>query len=529
MDSWILNPLFEEIDYNLKSSEPMPTEVRACITAAAMKSWYSSAVNLGDAVIPGLACWGVIDKTLKPLDYITPEELKPEEDKSWGSLLWSGVSIMGSAVQCGASFVPGIGTAVSLGIGLVNTAIDMKDGYDATEGCWRKFRKKSQNKLNSRGVTSFDPNEKMGPQGYTSEHFISKEGNINYTIYFENKKTAGASALEVFINDTLDTKKFDFNTFSFSTIAFGDTAVKIQEYAKEFTVLVDMYPQKNIIVQVHGKLDTITGIVSWDFHSLDRVSLELTEDPDLGFLPPNSNSPDGEGNVTFCCKLKNSVAHGDIISNRASIIFDFNAPIITNTFKNTIDDRLPVSSVAPLPFSVSDSLITVSWTGNDMGSQISNYNIFVSTNNSEYLLWKVAKEEGSAIFKGKDGFNYKFFSVATDSIGFSESMKSSPDAVTSVDLNTGSEVRNLNENYFKIYPNPAKHFCNLMFNLKEESEIEIIVSDVSGKKVKTINPEKYAMGKQIVEVNLNGITDGIYLVKVSVNQESYFQKLLIQN
>ncbi len=26
----------------------------------------------------------------------------------------------------------------------------------------------------------------MGPQGYTSEHYISKEGNINYTIFFEN-------------------------------------------------------------------------------------------------------------------------------------------------------------------------------------------------------------------------------------------------------------------------------------------------------------------------------------------------------
>ncbi len=535
MDSWLMDPLYEQIDYNLKSSEPMPTEVRACITAAAMKAWYNGALNLAEGMIPGVACWGVIDKTVDPIGYITPEELKPEGETradgkaTWGSWFWSGVSIMGSAVQCGASFVPGLGQAVNLGIGLVNMGIDMKDGYDAKEGCWRKFRKKSQGKLNSRGVTSFDPNEKVGPQGYTSEHYISKDGNINYTIFFENKKTAGAAALEVFVNDTLDSNKFDFSTFSFSNITFGDTTVKIQEFAKEFQVLVDMYPEKNIIVQVHGKLDVLTGVVSWDFHSLDRVTLELTEDPDLGFLPPNATSPEGEGNVTFSCKLKNTVAHGDVISNRASIIFDLNAPILTNTFTNKIDDRVPVSSVSPLPGSTKDSLITVSWTGNDMGSQIKSYNIFVSTNDSAYVLWKVAKEEGSADFKGKDGYKYKFFSVATDSIGFAENLKSTPEAVTILDLNTSSEIQNLHEDVFKIYPNPAKQFCNLMFYLNEESEIDITVSDISGKKILMKNPQKYQNGKQVVELQLGILPDGMYIVKFSVNEKSYFQKLLIRN
>ncbi len=535
MDSWIMDPLYEQIDYNLKSTEPMPTEVRACITAAAMKAWYNGALNLAEGMIPGVACWGVIDKTVDPIGYITPDELKPEGETradgkaTWGSWFWNGVSIMGSAVQCGASFVPGLGQAVNLGIGIVNMGIDMKDGYDATQGCWRKFRKKSQGKLNTRGVTSFDPNEKVGPQGYTSDHYISKEGNINYTIFFENKKTAGAAALEVFVNDTLDSKKFDFNTFSFSNVTFGDTTIKIQEFAKEFKVLVDLYPEKNIIVQVHGKLEVASGVVSWDFHSLDRITLELTEDPDLGFLPPNTTSPEGEGNVTFSCKLKNTVVHGDVISNRASIIFDLNAPILTNTFTNIIDDRIPVSSVSPLPASTKDSLITVSWTGSDLGSQIKSYNIFVSTNDSAYVLWKVAKEEGSAVFKGKDGNRYKFFSVATDSIGFAENLKSTPEAVTILDLNTSSEIQNLHEEIFKLYPNPAKQFCNISFYVNRESEIDISVTDISGKKILVNETKRLGVGKQIVKLNLGKLTDGMYFVKFSVNQNSYFQKLLIRN
>src|ERR1019366_208271 len=159
-----------------------------------------------------------------------------------------------------------------------------------------------------------------------ADNYISKKGNISYRIYFENKDTASASALEVFVKDTLNISKFDLHTFSFNSISFGDTTLHIQDYAKEFTVLVDMYPKKNIIVQIHGILDTINGAISWDFHSLDRITLELTEDPDLVFLPPNVIYPEGMGNVAFSCKLKPTIPHGAIVTNKANVVFDFNAP-----------------------------------------------------------------------------------------------------------------------------------------------------------------------------------------------------------
>ncbi len=535
MDSWIVDPLFEKIDYNLKSAQPMPTEVRACITAAAMHAWSNGALGLAEGIIPGVACWGVIDKTVDPIGYITPEDLKPEGEtyangkQTWGSWLWNGASIMASAVQCGASFVPGVGQAVGLGIGLVNMAVDMKDGYDAKAGCWRKFNKKSQAKLNSRGVTSFDPNEKVGPRGFTPDRYISKDGNLNYTIFFENKKTAGASALEVFVKDTLDSKKFDFKTFSFSSISFGETTAKIQEYAKAFKILVDLYPKKNIIVQVHGVLDTIKGIVSWDFHSLDRISLELTEDPDLGFLPPNVNGPEGEGSVSYSCKLKNTVVHNDVISNRASIVFDFNAPILTNTYTNRIDDRLPASSIDPIYPIQYDSIFYVAWSGNDLGSQISKYNIFVSTNDKEYVLWKTAPAPGVAEFKGKDGDTYKFYSIAADSIGLTETRKLSPEATTTMDVKAGIGKINADGNIMQVFPNPAERQCNVMFNFPVSSEVSISLEDISGKRIMTIEKQKYQSGRQTASINLSGIPNGLYFVKLNNGSKAYYQKLIIKN
>lgn len=527
MDSWILDPLFEEIDYSLKSAKPMPTEVRACITAAAMKAWYGAAVSMGSSAIPGLACWGVIDKTVDPVGYITPESLKPESKKTWGSWLWSGVSIMGSVVQCGASFVPGIGTAVSMGISLVNTTIDMKDGYDATEGCWRKFRKKSKNKLKSNGVSSFDPNEIVGPHGYDEDNYISKEGKFNYTIFFENKKTAGASALEVFVYDTLDVTKYNLETFSFNSITFADTSVQIQQAAKEFQVMVDMYPQRPLIVQVHGKLDSLTGVVSWDFHSLDRMTMELTEDPDMGFLLPNKVSPEGEGNVTFSCELHEDVAHGDTISNYATIVFDFNKPIVTNIHSNLIDDMSPASAVDPLNPIQEDSVFTVSWTGDDLGSKIFNYSIFVSENDSAFVLWKSASYAGEEKFIGKNNHKYAFFSVATDSIGFVESFKEEAEATTIVEVQVSVNELS-NKKVFSVYPNPAQQKCTIELNVVEGEELTLEIEDVIGRKFQSLDRQFSKTGITKIELDISSLSDGIYFIQINGENVSQRQKLIIK-
>ncbi|MFH0990917.1 MAG: hypothetical protein V1799_12960 [bacterium] len=39
-------------------------------------------------------------------------------------------------------------------------------------------------------VTSWDPNEKIGPTGYGTQGFISSAGKMNYQILFENNKEA---------------------------------------------------------------------------------------------------------------------------------------------------------------------------------------------------------------------------------------------------------------------------------------------------------------------------------------------------
>ncbi len=524
MSAWMIDPYWENIDYGLKETEPMPAEVKLCLAAVVLNDVVVGAIS----AIPGAGCiFGLVEKAVEPFNGFIPEDMKPEDEKprSWRNSFWNMVAWGTSIATCATTFVPVLGTAVAIGGAIVNIAMDAKVGGIEREGCWRKFRNKSKCNKDSDGVNSLDPNEIVGTQGFTPDNYISKTGELNYRIYFENKDTATAAALEVFVFDTLDMARFDLNTFSFNTITFGDTTLQIQDYAKEFAILVDMYPQKNIIVQVHGAIDTLNGAISWDFHSLDRITLELTEDPDLGFLPPNVISPEGEGNVSFSCKLKETVTHDEMISNKATIVFDFNPPISTNTYSNKIDDRVPVSFVNPLEPGQPDSNFTVSWQGSDEGCGIANFNIFVSENDSAYYLWKISGTAGSAVFNGHTRSNYKFFSLASDSLGFTEAQKLTPEAVTTIIVGM-NDLNNL-VSQFRVYPNPASSQVALDFNLISAQHVWVEIIDMYGKSLIQVNYNELPSGKNLKRISTDMLGNGIYNVTLHTNNSMLTHKLVI--
>jgi len=516
MSAWLIDPLFENIVLNSKTNDPMPSEVKNCINDAAIKAFSNAAIGL----IPGMSCYSLVDNVYQSVEYINSPS-QEEKPFTFGSFLWSTASWAASTLQCATTFVPGLGQAVDLGVGITSMIIDVKNGADANAECWRKFKKKSNSIKVGEPVSSLDPNEMVGPQGFTADNYISNKVNMSYSIYFENIDTASASALEVFIKDTLDITKFDFSTFSFNTITIGDTTVKIQNNAKEFTILVDMYPKIDIIAQVHGVLDTLTGVISWDFHSLDRITLELTEDPDLGFLPPNVNYPEGVGNVAYSCKLKKTVAHDDIITNKANIVFDFNAPVNTNTFSNKIDTIAPVSSVNILNPIQSDSSFTVSWSGSDQGCGVFNYNIFVSVNDSDYVLWQAsAANNTSAVFNGHNGRNYKFYCIATDSIGLTEAQKLTPDAVITIT----NAIKDVNKPapQVQFYPNPAADFVTLNIINANNEDIEFNIYNSMGVLVKS-----EMLKQSFQQINIRDLSNGIYTVSIKSENLSDIRKLII--
>ncbi|HBJ38420.1 MAG TPA: hypothetical protein DDZ51_27440, partial [Planctomycetaceae bacterium] len=104
----------------------------------------------------------------------------------------------------------------------------------------------------------------------------------------------------------------------------------------------------------------------------------------------------------------------------------------------TLDTTPPVSNVTAFPVTVTASHFNVSWDGADgsSGSGIQHYTIYVSTDGGPFELWLNNTEASSALFEGRPGRSYAFYSVATDRVGNQEAKVPLMEASTSVFVST---------------------------------------------------------------------------------------------
>ena len=269
-------------------------------------------------------------------------------------------------------------------------------------------------------VFSYDPNEMIGPMGPDDQaHYIQPIGAMPYTITFENKSTATAPANEVWITDTLDLSKLDASTFCFNGFGWADQEFTVGgQETMDFTRNVPYTVNgEEIQVRVSGQFDEETGIVRWNFVSLQKNGNEL-EDVMLGFLAPNNDNHDGEGYVSFTIDHKPNPANGSTVSNKATIIFDANDPIVTNTFVNTFDTDYPTSQITSVTQQGNNLIVNIQ--GNDGTSGIDHYDLFVFENGKEEFIPIQGLTQNEVSIPCRSGVKYGLCVIATDRVGWIE-------------------------------------------------------------------------------------------------------------
>lgn len=158
---------------------------------------------------------------------------------------------------------------------------------------------------------SYDPNDKAAmPFGVSDKHYTLKKSALEYTIRFEN--TGNDYAYNIQIKDTLS-KELDGSCFE---------------------VVAASHP----------------------------VNTELSNSGVATFLFKNINLPDtstdkqkAQGFVRYRIKAKEDIAEGKDIFNTASIYFDKNPPIVTNTTFNRMVTTLPLTTDWALPPSLEET------------------------------------------------------------------------------------------------------------------------------------------------------------------------------
>lgn len=153
--------------------------------------------------------------------------------------------------------------------------------------------------LNQTVVNSLDPNDKTCLEG-TMIAQTQVGDYVHYLIRFENKGTANAR--NIVVKDEIDTSKFDISTLTPLNAS-------------------------------HSFVTRMTGTNKAEF-IFENIQLPFDDDHNDGY-------------ISFKIKTKSTLTLGDAFSNTAGIYFDYNAPIITNTYTTTVRNVLAVSETKP--------------------------------------------------------------------------------------------------------------------------------------------------------------------------------------
>jgi len=145
--------------------------------------------------------------------------------------------------------------------------------------------------LNQTVVNSFDPNDKTCLEG-TSIAETQVGEYVHYLIRFEN--TGNGNAQNIVVKDEIDASKFDLSS----------------------------------IVSLNGSHSFVTKITNPNTVEFIFENIQLPFD-----------DANNDGYVSFKIKTKSTLVLGDSFSNTAKIYFDYNHPIITNTFTTNIQNE----------------------------------------------------------------------------------------------------------------------------------------------------------------------------------------------
>lgn len=388
----------------------------------------------------------------------------------------------------------------------------------------------SSGSSNTTCIGSFDPNDKVGPTGILDDRYVASGDSLPYVVFFENLSEATAAAQKVIIKDTVNTDFFDFDSFSFGMIAWSDTSVTMPSNVLSASKDVDLRPDMNLILRIEADADPVTGVVSWVFTSLDPETMQPTPDPLAGFLPPNEQSPEGEGLVSYFVSLKDGTPSNTEFGKSARIIFDENEPIDTPVWSNILDIEAPKSSVQSLDSLQTETDFTVSWNGEDDASGIETYTVYVSVDGGEFTVWQEETIETSAMYSGENGKKYEFVSQSTDYVGNAEELRSEADTKTEIQLSTSVEPSSGIPTQFMLeqnYPNPFNPTTTIRYGLPEAGEVSLQVFDMTGRRVATLVNDSKTAGWHTVTFDASNLASGIYIYRIQSGKFINTRKLIL--
>ncbi len=344
---------------------------------------------------------------------------------------------------------------------------------------------------------------------------IQKEADsIQYVVSFENEASATGVAHNVVITDTLDPNVDP------SSIQILNTS-----YDSVFT------------------WSRSGRIVTFQFTGIN--------------LPPDKNPPEGQGYVTYSVLPNPSLTNGATIKNRASVVFDYNPPILTPTVVHEIHQVGDASvKIVNIPDSVivnNDYVIDASV--NNMGPDAADsvkltYTIPPNTTVKSVSLssgsWKtvgntitmtIGKLDAGQLDPltlklntsktGDESNNFSLTTSTSDANPLNNSISGKVAvALTVLGVKSENSIPN-NYNLSYNYPNPFNPTTTVQFALPKAGITTLQIYNILGQRVATIMNKYLKAGRYSVHIDASRWASGVYFYRIRSGKFSKVRKMML--
>lgn len=327
--------------------------------------------------------------------------------------------------------------------------------------------------------TSFDPNNKEATPVLTPTQ-VASGGYIDYVIHFQN--TGTDTAFNVVLADTLS------NLLQTNVLQMLATS--------------------------HLCRTTLTnGIIYFEFLNVNLPDSNVNQIASTGF-------------VRFRIRPNATVAIGDTIPNKASIYFDYNPPVVTNTCRTLISgNAIPVKLVYYLAHLTSNKQVLNEWTvANEVNTE--RYNVQRSSNGEAFVTvgsvrassgqWAAGNKQYHFTDDVSNAFSAVNSQVTTHSLYYRLEM---------VDYDgrkaySGVQKVELKPTGFSIYPNPAHNAVTV----KGDAIANVTITDYAGR----ILLQQGVANRSILTVSVGSLQNGVYVMKLETTSGEVKAEKLIK-
>lgn len=261
--------------------------------------------------------------------------------------------------------------------------------------------------------------------------------------------------------------------------------------------------------------------ISWEFYNEDGELLESGDGYGNNEIVNMELPVSGGGCYTFY--LYDSGNDGFVGGGYLKLYDDGTVfSYITNQLEGelgiTFESMNPLA--APMEFNaeIDNYDITFTWTAPSKATLLG-YNIYEASDMETPVNSTLISDDSYTYTVDGNG-SYEFYLAAMYDEGMSDLV-----GPVLFDLNVGTN--NLELGNINIYPNPIHQTAQLNFQLKESSQVEWSIYNLTGSKVMDSPNQIMNAGEQNINIQTNDLEDGIYFLNLVINGESNTQKISV--